>query len=156
MYDLLAPSNSPGQFSPVPSLVPGSRRACHKWGWKEWMGLSLEIEAQSYVHCALSVIKSHFESHFLPIHLPQPELPCSIIIQGCALRDPCLQDSKELQFSLSCALNSLVSSQHPLVLRNMILSESRAVLSSSYYYNNNNNPKQTLGSKITREAFLFN
>lgn len=54
------------------------------------MGLSLEIEAQSYVHCALSIIKSHFESHFLPIHLPQPELPCSIMIQGHCIEGPLL------------------------------------------------------------------
>lgn len=90
IYDLLAPSNSSGQLSPVPSPVPGSRGSCHKWEWKEWMGLLLEIKAQSYVHCVLSLIKSHFESHFLPIHLPQPELPCSIIIQGHYIEGPLL------------------------------------------------------------------
>lgn len=88
MYDFLTPSNAQDN-SPwyLARCLPPEEHVINEDGKNEW---ALEIEARSYVRCALSIIKSHVESHFLPIHLPQPELPCSIIIQGNCSEGPLL------------------------------------------------------------------
>lgn len=121
----------------------------------EWTCVGKE-NMPDHIHCALSVIKSYLESHFHLIHLTQPELPSSPIIQGNYIQGPFLagQRGATIQSWLCSEFMSGFFSAACDAQKNDPLSEQGTAV--FLILGNNNNHQQTQGSRISRETFLFN